>query len=106
MGTAEMGRASVNADKGNKNSFYLKQQLQNNRSKDRASGSKKASMMAGSSEEGYQLQHRKNNSVVINRGDVLRVDGKPQRKIDGSPDRIGQSNKALKLPGMQDQHYS
>ena len=53
MGTAEMARASVNADKGNKNSFYLKQQLQNNRSKDRASGSKKASMMAGSNEEGY-----------------------------------------------------
>ena len=59
-------------------------------------------MMADVNAEGYQLQHRKNNSVVINRGDVLRVDGKPQRHMEGSPDRIGQSNKALKLPGMQD----
>ena len=89
MGNSDQGRAQVNAEKGNKNSFYLKQQLQNNRSKDRASGSKKASMIAGSDSEGYQLQHRKNNSVVINRGDVLRVDGKPQRHIEASPDRIG-----------------
>ena len=46
-------------------------------------------MLAGGDNEGYQLQHRKNNSVVINRGDVLRVDGKPQRHIEASPDRIG-----------------
>ena len=38
--------------------------------------------------------------MVINRPDMLRVDGSKQRHIEASPDRIGQSNKALKLPGM------
>ena len=102
MGASDQGRAQVNAEKGNKNSFYLKQQLQQNRSKDRASGSKKASAGRISGDnDGHQLQHRKNNSVVINRGDVLRVDGRPQRHMEASPDRVGQSSKALKLPGMQ-----
>mmetsp|Transcript_36558 Transcript_36558/g.47986 ORF Transcript_36558/g.47986 Transcript_36558/m.47986 type:complete len:94 (+) Transcript_36558:1553-1834(+) len=93
MGT-EPGLSSVNAEKGTKNSFYLKQQLQQNRSKDRASGKK----MQGDDVH----QHRKNNSVVINRAEVLRVDGKHQRQVDASPDRVGHSSKALKLPGMQD----
>ena len=38
--------------------------------------------------------------MVINRPDMLRVDGSKQRHIEASPDRVGQSNKALKLPGM------
>ena len=36
---------------------------------------------------------------MINRAEVLRVDGK-QRHVEASPDRVAQSNKALKLPGM------
>ena len=77
-------------DKGTKNSFYLKQQLNNrgkHHSKDRASLHKNTPMV--NQEEGGN--HRKNHSVVINR----------ERQIDASPDRIGHSNKALKLPGMQ-----
>ena len=51
-------------------------------------------------------QHRKNHSVVINRAEVLRVDGKHQRQMDASPERVGQSNKALKLPGMHSEQQS
>lgn len=62
-------------------------------------------------EDNGQQQHRKNHSVVINRAEVLRVDGK-QRQVEASPDRVAQSNKALKLPGMHSeavanpQHHS
>ena len=38
--------------------------------------------------------------MVINRAEVLRADGNKQRQLDASPDRIGVSSKALKLPGM------
>lgn len=81
----------AHADKGNKNSFYLKQQLNNrgkHHSKDRATLHKNTPMVV---QEDGAVQHRKNHSVVINR----------ERIIDSSPDRIGNSNKALKLPGMQ-----
>jgi len=53
-------------------------------------------------EDGLQNHHRKNHSMVINRAEVMRVESK--RLVENSPDRFGgQSNKALKLPGMQDQ---
>lgn len=85
----------MQTEKGNKNSFYLKQQLQqNNRSKDRSQGVSK-----GPGQEG---QHLKSNSFVLNRAEVLRADSKHTRKVDSSPECFGQSSKGLKLPGMQD----
>lgn len=77
-------------EKGTKNNFYLKQQLNNrgkHHSKDRSSLHKATPMVV--QEEGGQ--HRKNHSVVINR----------ERQLDQSPERSAHNGKALKLPGMQ-----
>ena len=51
-------------------------------------------------QEEMNSQHRKNHSVVINRGEAF---SSKNRQVESSPDRTGQSNKALKLPGMHDQ---
>ena len=82
MGATELKNGvstSVNTDKGTKNSFYLKQQLNNRskaQSKDRSSMMKGTPLVPGDAKDAANQQHRKNHSVVINRAEVLRVDNK------------------------------
>ena len=61
---------SANAEKGNKNSFYLKQQLQQNRGK-QYSSKERAAISSGGGNDEHTGQHRKNHSVVLQRDDIL-----------------------------------
>ena len=61
---------SAHAEKGTKNNFYLKQQLQATRGKQHSSKERTAAINSGGGDE-MTAQHRKNHSVVIQRDEIL-----------------------------------
>lgn len=102
-----------NVEKGNKNNFYLKQHLNQNRGKSYTSKDRQGVHQEGDGSNA-QSQHRKNHSVVVQRGDVLKYNVAKQQiakqntvlgvPSDISPSRVeridsrGVSTKGLKLP--------
>ena len=94
-------------EKGNKNNFYLKQQLNQNRGKQYSSKERAAISSGGNDEPSATAQHRKNHSVVLQRDEILGAGGEKQHlgqivKVNskaGQKQFINNHNIVLGVPG-------
>ena len=96
---------SAHAEKGTKNNFYLKQQLQATRGKQHSSKERTVAISSGGGNDEPTAQHRKNHSVVIQRDEILAGEKQQLGQIvkvnskAGSKQFIQNHNIVLGLPG-------
>ena len=119
---SKQSNSVTHAEKGNKNNFYIKQHLHQNRGKSYTSKDRSGVHQDGPIDPNHpSAHHRKNNSVVVQRGDILKFNAKQKQGTvlgvpsEMSPSRIeriepkGGSSKGLKLPNASnqfgDQHH-